>query len=321
MRKLMIYIGLIGCIMFNLPALAGAETKENVLKMEELSIQIMPEFAHHPDDKEQKHSPLLIGYHGTFMNNSDQAQKGLIEIPLPMEAENFRIGFVADYSSDLSQMNEIEYELNKERGTISWETSNEIQSQELYKFVVEFYTDEIADKNDSKHLTYSFETFTDIGMLNLLFVEPMKTDSFKLDPASDSHQKNTYGMNMFIYQLGSVKEGTEKTIELEYKRSTKSTTTEIMNEMQGVSNNKAAEKDNTTIPTWMAATIVGSISLLLAVGLILFLKRNKKQNKVVKEKENDTQSEQKKARLRAMLLEGSITEGEYQELIKKVGKS
>ena len=106
------------------------------------------------------------------------SQKGKIEIPLPMDEKNFRIGFVADYSSDLSQMYEIQYELDLKKGTISWETSRDIEPGDQYKFVIEFYIDAIKANGNSKSLDYTFKSFADITMVNLTVMEPMITSNF-----------------------------------------------------------------------------------------------------------------------------------------------
>jgi hypothetical protein len=299
-----------------LPDKGNAETKSNVLNMEELTIQVMPEYSYHPKDK-KKNPPLLVGYHGALKNNAQEAQKGQVVIPLPMDEKNFRIGFVADYSRDLTEMNEIEYELDKESGTISWETSEEIQPQEIYKFVIEYYTDSIKEKEDAKTLAYDFKNFTDIGLFNLIFVEPLNTESFKLEPASEQHQKNSYNMNMFLYQSQGMKPGEEKQITLEYQRADDRTTAEIMEDMAGDAKKAGTVKQNEEeMPVWLVITVVGSVTVAAAV-LLIFIMRKRKVQPVKSVVSNDFES--KKAKLRGMLVEGSITEAEYNELIKKLG--
>ncbi|WNF22153.1 hypothetical protein [Mesobacillus jeotgali] len=303
-------------LIIQLPNKGNAETEANVLNMEELTIQVMPEYSYHPKDK-KKNPPLLVGYHGALKNNAQEAQKGQVVIPLPMEEKNFRIGFVADYSRDLTEMNEIEYELNKESGTISWETSEEIQPQEIYKFVIEYYTDSIKEKEDSKTLAYEFKNFADIGLFNLIFVEPLNSESFKLEPASEQHQKNSYNMNMFLYQSQGMKPGEEKQITLEYKRADDRTTAEIMEDMAGDAKKAGTVKQNEEkMPLWLVITVIGSVTVAAAV-LLVFIMRKKKVQPVKSGVSNDFEA--KKAKLRGMLVEGSITEAEYNELIKKLG--
>ncbi|WHX39698.1 hypothetical protein QNH36_18770 [Mesobacillus sp. AQ2] len=301
---------------FQLPGLAEAEAKPDVLNMEELTIQVMPEYSYHPKDK-KKNPPLLVGYHGALKNNAEQPQKGQVVVPLPMDEKNFRIGFAGDYSRDLTEMNEIEYELDQEKGTISWETSEEIQPGEIYKFVIEYYTDSISEKDGTKELAYDFTNFTEIGLLNLIFVEPLNSESFKLEPASEQQQKNSYNMNMFLYQSQGMKAGEAKNIKLEYKRTDDRTTAEIMEDMAGDAKKAGTVKQNDEkMPLWLVITVVGSITIIAALLLIFFMKRQKTKPVQVNA---SSELEAKKAKLRAMLVEGSITETEYNELHKKLG--
>jgi hypothetical protein len=301
---------------FQLPGLAEAEAKPDVLNMEELTIQVMPEYSYHPKDK-KKNPPLLVGYHGALKNNAEQPQKGQVVVPLPMDEKNFRIGFAGDYSRDLTEMNEIEYELDQEKGTISWETSEEIQPGEIYKFVIEYYTDSISEKDGTKELAYDFTNFTEIGLLNLIFVEPLNSESFKLEPASEQQQKNSYNMNMFLYQSQGMKAGEAKNIKLEYKRTDDRTTAEIMEDMAGDAKKAGTVKQNDEkMPLWLVITVVGSITIIAALLLIFFMKRQKTKPVQVNA---SSELEAKKAKLRAMLVEGSITETEYNELLKKLG--
>ncbi|PLR79450.1 hypothetical protein CU633_00295 [Bacillus sp. V3-13] len=304
-------------LLLPVPDIAKAGQGGNVLTLEELTVQVMPEYTYHPDDKKKDGPVVLYGYHGTFMNKSDQPQKGRVEIPLPMAEKKFRIGFVADYNHDLTEMNEIEYELDMEKGTISWKTSEAIQPEELYKFVIEYYAAPLEATGDSKKLSYAFKSFADIGILNIVFMEPLNTDSFKLEPEPISHQENTYGMNMFMYQFNGVKMNQEEKLNLEYKRGEERTSMEIMEEMAGDAQALAAEKKNETVPTWIAATVIASITAVFAAALIFFLKRRGKKSSQTDKNEAVTAG--KKARLRGMLLDGSITEQEYKQLMKKLG--
>ncbi len=319
MKKIQLVLAMFFLLLLPLPQLANAGDTKNVLKMEELTVQVMPEYSYHPKDKKQKNPPLLIGYHGALINNAAEPQKGKVVIPLPMDDKNFRIGYVADYSRDLSEMNDIEYEIDKKKGTISWETSAEIQPQEIYKFVIEYYTDAIKEKNGTNTLSYSFKSFADIGLMNLIFIEPLKTESFKLYPEAEQHQKNSYNMNMFLYQIQGMKPGEEKKVALEYKREETRTTAEIMDDMAGDSKKAGSVKQNDEkIPLWIVITVVGGISLAAAAILVFVLKRRTGKYKPKTAVPNDD-FEIKKRKLRSMLMEGSISEEEYNELINKLG--
>lgn len=322
MKKISFLGTLVFCLLISVSGMAyAAEDTGNTLQMEELTIQVLPDYSYHPKAKDPDATPLLVGYHGALKNNSEQPQKGQIEIPLPVKDKNFQIGFVADYSKDLTEMYEIEYELEEKLGIISWETSEEIQPQEIYKFVIEYYTNEINESKDKNTLEYSFTSFSDVGLMNLIFVEPLKTNSFKLEPASETAQKNSYNMNMFLYQVQGMKPGEEKSIKLEYEREDDRTTTEIMEEMAGAPEKKVtAKKNEEKIPTGTVIGVIGGITAIAVVLLVILLKRRKKvTTRITNDVSSDQNFEIKKAKLRTMLLEGSITEEEYQELLKRLG--
>lgn len=321
MKRLSFLWTFVFCLSLMVTGSASAEETKDSLKMEELTVQILPEYSYHPKDKEGKRPPLLVGYHGSLLNNTDKAQKGKIQIPLPTKEKNFKIGFVADYSADMRDMYEIEYELDEKEGFISWETSEEIQPQELYRFVIEYYTDSIVD-GDKKTLDFHFESFADIGLMNLIFVEPLKTESFKLEPEAETHQKNSYNMNMFLYQVQGMKKGEEKSIKLEYERADDRTTTKIMEEMAGSAGMQQASVRNNEekIPTWLIITVISVITVMSTILLVYFLKKySAAPKKNLQQSKNKDENHAKKAKLREMLLEGTITEEEYNELMKKLG--
>jgi hypothetical protein len=273
MKKLLININIIICLLLLLnPSITAGEENQNILRMEELSIRVMPEFAYHPNDEKKDHPPLLIGYQGTMRNQSEQPQKGQIEIPLPVEDKNFRIGYVADYSSDLSKVYEIEYILDQEKGTISWTTSEEIQPKDVYKFVVEFYTDTIMVEKEKKSLSYQFKSFTDIGLFNVSFIEPLEAEKVVLDPAPE--EKNTHGdeKGVHSYFFQGLKSGEEKSYTLTYERADTKPTVEMMEKQE---QQPIDIEENKKGPAILSITAVSGIGLIAAGAFVFFMKRKR----------------------------------------------
>lgn len=273
MKKLLININFFLYLLLLInPLMIAAEENKNTLSMEELAIKIMPEFAYHPNDVKKEHPPLLIGYQGTMRNQSEQPQIGQIEIPLPIDAKNFRIGYVADYSSDLSKVYEIEYILDLEKRTISWKTSKEIKPNDVYKFVIEFYTDNIMVENDKKSLPYQFKSFTDIGLFNVSFIEPIKAEKVALDPAPE--EKNTHGdekgVHSYFYQ--GIKAGEEKSFTLTYERIETTPTVEMMEKQEQQPLDTIENKKSPAILSVAAVSGIG----LIAAGAFVFLMRRKR---------------------------------------------
>ncbi|MFJ7729521.1 hypothetical protein ACIQXV_25795 [Neobacillus sp. NPDC097160] len=267
MKKYLLIFSIVFTILY--PATSFAENNP-ILSMEELTIQVMPEYAYHPNDQKKDHAPLLIGYQGSMVNNTVQPQKGQIEIPLPMEEKNFRIGYVADYSSDLRKSYEIEYVIDREKGTISWTTSEEIAPKERYKFVIEFYSDSLKVKKEKKSLSYQFKSFADIGLVNVSFTEPSKAKKLKLTPAPEEKQNHGGGDNTFSYLFQDVKAGEEKKFTLTYERSETKPTTELTN-----NKNSGDLKEDNKKSTSLAVGAFSGISVL-AAGALTVIIRNRK---------------------------------------------
>jgi hypothetical protein len=276
MKKWLININFLLCflLLLNPLLIVAAEENSNILRMEEFSIKVMPEFAYHPNDVKKEHPPLLIGYQGTMRNQSEQPQKGQIEIPVPIEDKNFRIGYVADYSSDLSEMYEIEYILDQEKGTISWTTSEDIQPNDSYKFVIEFYTDNIIVEKEKKSLSYQFKSFTDIGLFNVSFIEPLKAEKVVLDPATED--KNTHGdeKGVHSYFFQGIKAGEEKSFTLTYERDETAPTIEMMEKQEKQPIDTAESKKS---PAILSIAAVSGISLMAAGAFAFFMKRKREK--------------------------------------------
>jgi hypothetical protein len=305
---------------FVIPLNSLAANSESPLKFEELAIQVMPEYSHHPKDTKKNHPPLLIGYQGTFINTSNEAQQGMMKIPVPTDLKDIQIGFVADYSSDLSEMYEIEYELDQDEGIISWKTTNDIQPGDLYKFVIEFYSNEIQDNSNTKSFEYTFKSFANIGLVNITFLEPLKTESTVIKPAPETHQENPYGMNMFMYQIPGMKAGEEQSYQLSYKRSLSNTTVELMNQIDPNKAEKPAEpKKVESTELYMVIGGVGVFCLISAIIIIVFLKnKNRIPLKPIKKVKVQSTQQDENAILRNKLIQGEISKEAYEQQVRKM---
>ncbi|MBO0960312.1 hypothetical protein J1P26_11420 [Neobacillus sp. MM2021_6] len=265
MKKFLVIVSIV--LAFICPTSSYAQN-ETILKMEELSVRVMPEYAYHPNDQKKDHAPLLIGYQGSMVNDSDQPQKGKIEIPLPMDEKDFRVGYVADYSSDLRTTYEIEYVIDREKGTISWTTSEEIAPKERYKFVIEFYSDSLKVHKEKKSLSYQFKSFADIGLVNVIFTKPSKAKNMKLTPAPEEKQNHGTEDQTFSYLFQDVKAGEEKNFTLSYERREPRPTTELNERDLSEGNRKS---------TGLALGAFSGISVISVGALTILLKKRKKK--------------------------------------------
>lgn len=276
MKKFLMNINILICLLLLLnPSNTAGEENQNILTMEELSIKVMPEFAYHPNDVKKEQPPLLIGYQGTMRNHSGLPQKGQIELPLPMEEKNFRIGYVADYSSDLSKVYEIEYIIDQEKGTISWTTSEEIQPNDVYKFVVEFYTDNIIVEKEKKSISYQFKSFTDIGLFNVSFIQPLQAKKVVINPAPEEKKTHADEEGVYSYFFQGMKAGEEKSFTLTYERNETTPTIELMEKQEQQPVDTVVNKKNPGIFSIAAVCGVG----LIAAGAVTFLMKRKREKR------------------------------------------
>jgi hypothetical protein len=273
MKKSLLQINIFLCLLLLInPSITAGEENQNILLMEELSIKVMPEFAYHPNDVKKEDPPLLIGYQGTMRNKSEQPQKGQIEIPLPVDDKNFRIGYVADYSSDLSKVYEIEYILDQEKGTISWTTSEEIQPNDVYKFVIEFYIDTISVEKEKKTVSYQFKSFTDVGLFNVTFVEPLKAKKVVLDPVIEKKSTHADEEGVHSYFFQGLKAGEEKSFTFSYEREETIPTFELMEKQE---QQPLDTLDSEKSPAIFSIAAVGGIGLIAAGAFAFFMKRKR----------------------------------------------
>jgi hypothetical protein len=276
MKKILLNINIFLCFLLLVnPSITAGEENHNILTMEELSIKVMPEFAYHPNDNQKEHPPLLIGYQGTMRNLSEQPQKGKIELPLPVEQKNFRIGYAADYSSDLSKVYEIEYIIDQEKGTISWTTSEEIQPNDVYKFVVEYYTDTILVEKEKKTLSYQFKSFTDIGLLNLSFTEPLQAEKVVLNPAPEEKKTHSDEEGVYSYFFQGIKAGEEKSFTLTYERNETKPTVEMLETKEQP---PVDTVENEKKPAVLSIAAVSGAGVLAAGAFTYLAKRKRRKN-------------------------------------------
>ncbi len=250
-----------------LPSISSAEDQSAPLKMEELSIKVLPEFAFHPSDQKKAHPPLLIGYQGTLVNQLDHAVEGKIEIPLPTKEANFRVGYAADYSSDLKTVHELNYELDKQTGTISWKTSEKIEPQQRYKFIIEYYTDNLKTDENKRSLFFKFKSFADIDLVTIDVTQPYKAGKLKLTPAP-AENKHSDGENSAAYFFQNVKKGDVKSFTLKYTRNETEPTLDLLKE-------KAAKEKKPENRHYAEIAGFSGLVLVLALAGILFFRLKK----------------------------------------------
>ncbi|MGG3560988.1 hypothetical protein ABES03_05150 [Neobacillus rhizosphaerae] len=310
----------------------------------EMQIQVMPEFDY-PEGWSRDIPSLLVGQYGTITNNSGQDYDGKIEIPVPAMEKGFEAYLVAEFPEENKPEVQRPYDVDKEKGIISWKPAKAIKNNETYKFVIEYYTKSVVVK-DKKSFTYELIHNADIELLDVIFYAPMNAKEIQLEPKADNNSKSEYGEELYYYQYKNVKAGNSLKYSFSYKKDGTESTMEAINKAEppkdenhsGVTATDQVKNGGTNTTTRPiigvgGASIIG-IALIIA-GLFVFLglkgntqsskaaakgsKHTKQQPKKtsVKKEDKSTNAEEKKE-LRKKLLTGKIDQEMYEEEMKKL---
>ncbi|TDL77141.1 hypothetical protein E2R56_02880 [Rhodococcus qingshengii] len=196
----------------------------------EMQIQVMPEFDY-PEGWEKDTPSLLVGQYGTFTNKSGQDFDGKVELAVPASEKGFQAYLVAEFPEDNKPEVQRPFDVDKEKGTISWKPSKAIKNNESYRFVVEYYTSAV-DVKDKRSFTYEYSNPTEIGTLDVIFYAPMEAKEITLEPKAPNNTKSEYGEELFYYQYKNVKVGESYKYSFTYQKDGFKSTLDAINEKQ-----------------------------------------------------------------------------------------
>ncbi|MCL6571410.1 MAG: hypothetical protein K6T88_06950 [Bacillus sp. (in: Bacteria)] len=324
---------------------ASAETAFQAEKFpfKEMQVQVMPEFDY-PEDWTKDIPSLLIGQYGTITNKSGQDYDGKIEIPVPAKEKGFNAFLVAEFPEENKPEVQRPYDVDQEKGIISWKPEKPIKNNETYQFVIEYYTQSIVVE-DKKSFTYELLNNANIDLLDVVFYAPMNAKDIVLEPKTENNEKSEYGEELYYYQYKDEKVGDGLKYSFSYTKEGTESTLEAINKQQvpddadheGVSAtdqvNGGSTNSNKPIIGVGSALIIG-ISLIIA-GLFVYLgvkgnsqrttkvtqptkQHAKKQPQTAKKHNNAANNIDEKKELRKKLLTGKIGQEMYDEEMKKL---
>ncbi|MEW9049676.1 MAG: hypothetical protein AB2392_00870 [Neobacillus sp.] len=312
----------------------------------ELQIQVMPEFDY-PEEWPENTPSLLIGKYGTFTNKSGQDFEGTIEIAVPTNDNGFEPYLVAEFPDENKPEVQRPFEVDTEKGVITWKPSKAIKKDESYRFVVEYYTSSV-DVKDNRSFTYEFSTAADVEALDVIFYAPINAEEITLEPIAPNKTKSDYGEELFYYQYKEVKAGDSYNYSFSYKKEGFESTLDAINQQQppndenhsGVSGSTATDQLNNggtsnadrPIIGIGGASVIGIAIIIAGVFVYLGLKgraqtapqSSKTQKPKQQPKKQPVRKETKvnhieeKKELRKKLLTGKIDQETYEEEMKKL---
>ncbi|NHM32214.1 hypothetical protein [Neobacillus terrae] len=315
----------------------------------ELQIQVMPEFDY-PDNWPKDQPSLLVGQYGTIINKSGTDFDGKIEIPVPVKEKSFQVYLVAEFPSQDKPEVQRPYEVDKEKGVVSWKPQKPIKNNESYRFVVEYYSNPI-DVKDTKRFSFNFKNYADTDLMDVIFYAPISAKEIQLDPKPQNSSKSEYGEPIYYYSYKNVKKGNSLDYKVSYKKKDNESTLSAIDKKQppndsnhsGVkgggtatdqilNNSKSGENSKEKQPfiSNAGAVIIG-LSLIIAAAFVYFglTGRNrmnarsqtvskKKPKTPAPKKQSKLDNENEKKELRKKLLNGKIDQETYEEEMKKL---
>lgn len=309
----------------------------------DMQIQIMPEFDY-PEGWAKDTPSLLVGQYGTFTNKSGQDFDGKVEITVPANEKGFQAYLVAEFPEDNKPEVQRPFDVDKEKGVISWKPSKAIKNNESYRFVVEYYTSAV-DIKDKRSFTYEYSNPTEIGTLDVIFYAPMDAKEITLEPKAPNNTKSEYGEELFYYQYKDVKVGESYKYSFSYQKDGFKSTLDAINEKQPPNDENHTGVNGTATDQISGgsggdrpligiggAVVIGIAIIIAGVFVYLGLKgksqsapkassskaTNHHPKKQVVKKENNSISVDDKKELRKKLLNGKIDQETYDEEMKKL---
>ncbi|MDQ1001558.1 hypothetical protein QFZ28_001958 [Neobacillus niacini] len=309
----------------------------------DMQIQVMPEFDY-PEGWAKDTPSLLVGQYGTFTNKSGQDFDGKVEIAVPASEKGFQAYLVAEFPEDNKPEVQRPFDVDIEKGMISWKPSKAIKNNETYRFVVEYYTSAVEVK-DKRSFTYEYSNHTEIGTLDVIFYAPMEAKEITLEPKAPNNTKSEYGEELFYYQYKDVKAGESYKYTFSYQKDGFKSTLDAINEKQPPNDENHASVNGTATDQisggsggdrpliGMGGAIVIGIAIIIA-GVFVYLGLKGKSQSAPKassskatnhhpkkqpvKKEIKSISVDDKKELRKKLLNGKIDQETYDEEMKNL---
>lgn len=322
---------------------ASAETvfQADKFPLKEMQVQVMPEFDY-PEGWSKDTPSLLVGQYGTITNKSGQDFDGKIEIPVPVKEKGFKASLVAEFPDPNKPEVQRPYDIDQEKGIVTWKPEKAIKNNETYQFVIEYYSQSI-DVKDKKSFTYEFKNNAEIEQLDVIFYAPMNAKEIQLEPKAQNSDKSEYGEELYYYQYKNVKVGDSLKYTFSYKKDGTESTLEAINKQKppadanhtgttATDQVKNSTKDSTVQPIIGVggASIIGLAIIIAGVFVFFGLKgngktpskglkpSNQKQKKPSTKKDHKSSNTEDKKELRKKLLTGKINQEMYDEEMKKL---
>jgi len=302
--------------------MAGEDTH---LVYEDLTIHLMPQYAE-PEEWETDEPTVLVGIHGTLVNESEEPFSNEIRIPLPYEEPGFQFSQAGEMQQE-EPIENVETTLEEASGEIVWQSDQVIEPGDYYHFLIEYYF--IPEQKDiSYKFSYLYELERDAKMLSMLLFEPFGAKNFMVS-LDDGHVTNIQGIPAHVFDFGEVGAGTLIEATAAYDKEDNATTVEAMEALSAQSDDDHSQTTEDSAP---GAAVEGSqsggntegivmigLSIVIIVLFLFFGFRFRKKDSentsksASRKNARQTAAEHEIKALRKKLILGEIDEETYQK--------
>lgn len=280
----------------------------NPFKISTLDVSIMPEY---------DTSDVLVIYSINFINTSGQPFSGEMRFPVPKGTTNN----VIEESGILNGNNLLSRIDDKgDYAELIWKPAKPIQPNVNYTMHLEYYYNPLQGTGN-KAFTFPFRATLPIDQANINAYQPLKANNFKMEPAGKLLGQDNQGFQVYGTKYSNLKNGDKIDFKISY---TKNDPNPSVQKQSGAApaSDQQAPSAGSQLNFGVMVLIAALIVVVIVIGVKIFdnrkssIKNNSRDNK--KQGAGNSKLAQEKRKLRQMLLNGTIGEDTYHEMLMEI---
>lgn len=296
---------------FQLPE--GKSPYHNALSLDELFVQVLPEFET-PKTWDSGMPSVLISYYGEFVNRTDTVYEDYIYMPIPTNQPLFQLSMVCETDRGIVyKPNEIVDQ------HLKWKPSAPIGINEKYSFMIEYFYNPIEFReNGLKDFTFQFHTDKTIPIVYIDVHMPNSSTNHHLHPEYIRHFTINQNVEVYSFIFNDTSKTKPVNLNVQYQKHNNLPT--------NVSNDRFDYEfwKMPIHPDFIGLIIFTLILIIIGYSVITISSSNKHNRHMIvddgKEIEFDQLLDEQQSRrreLRSLLLQGKINEETYRSLLEE----
>lgn len=292
----------------------------NALSIRDLTIQIMPEYDL-PDQWPPNTPALLVGYYGTFVNNTSGEFTGEIELDLPLDHPEFKINMICETEQGMACL---PYRINYDGNTVVWKLSRTLKPGDEMPFMLEYYSSPFTS-GDVRQFELSPVFRSDVINITVDISQPARSSNFSITPNPQRTQTRD-GFNHSYLYYNDLKAGGAIDIAVSYLKADNNPSVSKESPLS-MSDFQTSKESGGIDDTAVLVAVIISFSIIF-FGIMIFLsfrskgKPTYRTGRQVRSRiKSKNVSDMERKRIRKLLIDGKISEKTYKELLKGISGS